>query len=208
MKVLLINGSSRENGCTYTALDVIAKQLQEQKIETEFFHIGNVPVRDCTGCGACRKTNSLCVYNDDKVNEFIEKAKDFDGFIFGSPVYYAHPSGRLMSFMDRVFYAGGANFKYKPAAAIVSGRRAGTTAALDVITKHFVINSMPLVSSNYWHMVHGNTPDEVMQDAEGLQIMRVLGKNMAWLLKCIEAGKQNGIDIPPQEEKIKTNFVR
>ncbi len=208
MKVLLINGSSRDNGCTYTALDVIAKQLQQQEIETEFFHIGNVPVRDCSGCGACRKTNSLCVYNDDKVNEFIEKAKDFDGFIFGSPVYYAHPSGRLMSFMDRVFYAGGANFKYKPAAAIVSGRRAGTTAALDVITKHFVINSMPLVSSNYWHMVHGNTPEEVMQDAEGLQIMRVLGKNMAWLLKCIEAGKQNGIDIPLQEEKIKTNFVR
>lgn len=208
MKVLLVNGSSRENGCTFTALDIVAKQLQENGIDTEFFHIGNVEVRDCAGCGACRKTNSLCVYNDDGVNDFINKAKDFDGFVFGSPVYYAHPSGRLISFMDRVFYAGGASFKYKPAAAIVSARRAGTTAALDVITKHFVINSMPLVSSNYWHMVHGNNPEEVLQDSEGLQIMRVLGNNMAWILKCIEAGKQNGIAIPVQEEKIKTNFVR
>ena len=145
---------------------------------------------------------------DDIVNEIIEKAKDSDGFIFGSPVYYAHPSGRLLSLMDRLFYAGGGAFAYKPAAAIVSARRAGTTASIDAITKHFTINKMPVISSNYWNMVHGNCPEEVMQDKEGLQIMRVLGQNMAWILKCIEAGKKAGIEKPETEDKIWTNFIR
>ena len=142
------------------------------------------------------------------INEIVEKAKNADGFIFGSPVYYAHPSGRLLSAMDRMFYSGGSAFKFKPASAIVSARRAGTTASIDAILKHFTINCMPIVSSNYWNMVHGNTPEEVLQDKEGLQIMRTLGKNMAWILKCIEAGKKSGINYPELEDKIRTNFIR
>ncbi len=209
MKVLLFNGSSNTHGCTYTALEEIASALQNNGIETEIIQIGKDAIRDCIGCGACRKIGGKCVFKDDIVNEVIEKAKTADGFIFGSPVYYAHPSGRLLSFMDRIYYAGGANFAFKPAAAIVSARRAGTTASLDAITKHFTINQMPVVSSNYWPMVHGaqNSPDDVKQDLEGLQIMRVLGNNMAWLLKCIEAGRQAGIDKPQAEERVWTNFI-
>lgn len=208
MKVLLINGSSNKNGCTFTALSEITKILNAENIETEIIQIGNTAVRDCIGCGYCRKNIGKCVFNDDMVNEIIEKAKGADGFIFGSPVYYAHPSGRLLSLLDRLFYAGGSAFAYKPGAAVVSARRAGTTASLDAITKHFTINKMPVISSNYWNMVHGNTPEEVMQDKEGLQIMRVLGQNMAWILKCIEAGKNAGISCPQTEEKIWTNFIR
>lgn len=209
MKVLLINGSCNKSGCTYTALSEVAKSLNAEGIETEFIQIGNKPVRDCIGCQVCRKNKDLkCVFSDDIVNEIIEKAKEADGFIFGSPVYYAHPAGRLLSLMDRLFYAGGGAFAFKPAAAIVSARRAGTTASIDAITKHFTINKMPVVPSNYWNMVHGNTPEEVMQDKEGLQIMRVLGQNMAWLMKCIEAGKNSGIELPKTEEKIRTNFIR
>lgn len=209
MKVLLVNGSCNKNGCTFTALSEIKKVLNGENIETEIIQIGNAPIRDCIGCKVCRKTNSLkCVFEDDIVNEIIEKAKSADGFIFGSPVYYAHPSGRLMSLMDRVFYAGGGAFAFKPAAAIVSARRAGTTASLDVINKHFSLNKMPIVPSNYWNMVHGNTPEEVKQDLEGLQIMRNLGQNMAWLLKCIKAGKEAGINYPEIEAKVRTNFIR
>ncbi|MBS4759743.1 MAG: flavodoxin family protein [Clostridium sp.] len=208
MKVLLLNGSSNRQGCTYTALCEIAKTLENEGIETEIFQIGNRPIRDCIGCGSCKKNEGKCVFEEDDVDLFIEKAKEFDGFIFGSPVYYAHPSGRLLSFLDRAFYAGKKNFAYKPAAAIVSARRAGTTASLDAITKHMTINNMPVVPSNYWNMVHGNTPDEVRQDKEGLQTMRNLGLNMAWLLKCLEAGKSSGINKPDAEEKIWTNFIR
>lgn len=209
MKVLLINGSAKEFGCTYTALNEAAKSLNANGIETEIIYLGKDAIRDCSGCLACRKTGSgKCVFGDDIINEVIEKAKSVDGFIFGSPVYYAHTSGRLLAAMDRMFYAAGENFAFKPAAAIVSARRAGTTASLDAITKHFTINKMPVVSSNYWNMIHGNTPDEAKQDLEGLQIMRVLGENMAWLLKCIEAGKQSGINHPNTEDKVKTNFIR
>lgn len=210
MKVLLFNGSSNEHGCTYTALKEIADVLENNGIDSEIIQIGKGPIRDCIGCGACRKVGGQCVFKDDIVNEAIEKAKDADGFIFGSPVYYAHPSGRLLSFMDRLFYAGGANFKFKPAAAIASARRAGTTASLDAIIKHFTINQMPVVSSNYWPMVHGgqNCPDDVKKDLEGLQVMRTLGNNMAWLLKCIDAGKKSGINYPTEEERVWTNFIR
>lgn len=210
MKVLLFNGSCNEHGCTYTALKEIAEALENNGIDSEIIQIGKGPIRDCIGCGACRKLGGQCVFKDDIVNESIEKAKDADGFIFGSPVYYAHPSGRLLSFMDRLFYAGGANFKFKPAAAIASARRAGTTASLDAIIKHFTINQMPVVSSNYWPMVHGgqNCPDDVKKDLEGLQVMRTLGNNMAWLLKCIDAGKKSGINYPTEEERIWTNFIR
>ena len=207
MKVLLINGSSRKNGCTFTALTEVEKTLNAENIETELIHTGAVAMRDCAGCGYCKKGGGKCVFNDDIINEIIEKAKNSDGFIFGSPVYYAHPSGRLLSLTDRLFYAGSGAFAFKPAAAVVSARRAGTTASLDAIMKHFTINQMPVISSNYWNMVHGNTPDEVMQDKEGLQIMRTLGHNMAWILKCIELGKNSGISHPQTEEKIWTNFI-
>lgn len=208
MKVLLLNGSSNRQGCTYTALTEIAKTLENEGIETEIFQIGNKPIRDCIGCGSCRQNDGQCVFKEDDVDLFIEKAKEADGFIFGSPVYYAHPSGRVLCFLDRAFFAGKKNFEYKPAAAIVSARRAGTTASIDAITKHITINNMPVVSSNYWNMVHGNTPDEVRQDKEGMQVMRNLAKNMAWILKCIEAGKNTGIEKPKPEEKIWTNFIR
>ena len=210
MKVLLFNGSSNEHGCTYTALNEVASTLQENGIETEIIQVGKNPIRDCIGCGGCRKLGGKCVFKDDIVNEVIEKAKDADGFVFGSPVYYAHPSGRLLSFMDRVFYAGNSNFAFKPAAAVVSARRAGTTASLDVITKHFTICNMPVVSSCYWPMVHGaqNSAEQAKQDLEGMQIMRTLGNNMAWILKCIEAGKNAGINRPTLEDRIYTNFIR
>lgn len=208
MKVLLVNGSSNLKGCTYTALSEVAGVLEQNGIETEFVQIGNGPIRDCIGCGACRNNGGVCAFNEDNVNAFIQKAKEADGFVFGSPVYYAHPSGRLLSFMDRAFFAGKKNFAYKPAAAVVSARRAGTTGSVDVITKHFTISNMPVVPSNYWNMVHGSKPEDVRQDLEGMQIMRNLGLNMAWMLKCIEAGKKSGIELPVAEEKIWTNFIR
>ena len=201
MKVLLVNGSSNLKGCTYTALSEVAGVLEQNGIETEFVQLGNGPIRDCIGCGACRNNGGVCAFNEDNVNAFIQKAKEADGFVFGSPVYYAHPSGRLLSFMDRAFFEGKKNFAYKPAAAVVSARRAGTTGSVDVITKHFTISNMPVVPSNYWNMVHGSKPEDVRQDLEGMQIM-------AWMLKCIEAGKKSGIELPVAEEKIWTNFIR
>ena len=206
MKVLLVNGSSHKQGCTYTALSEAAKTLNEEGIETEIFQLGNPEIRDCCGCQAC-KTTGKCVF-DDIVNEFIEKAKTADGFIFGTPVYYAHPSGRLLSFLDRAFYAGGYAFAYKPGAAVASARRSGTTASFDVLNKYFTIANMPVVSSNYWNNIHGNASEQAMQDLEGLQVMRNLGRNMAWILKCIELGKQNGISPNSPEERIYTNFIR
>ncbi len=208
MKVILVNGSPHKSGCTYTALCEVEKSLQEQGMETEIFHVGLTAIQDCIGCGSCNDHRGKCVYDKDSVNIFIEKAKEADGFIFGSPVYYAHPSGRILSFMDRAFYAGKEFMENKPAAIVVSGRRAGTTASIDAMTKHLTINNMPVVSANYWNMVHGNQPDEVKQDLEGMQVMRILGQNMAWLIKCIEAGKQAGIEVPQRETKIYTNFIR
>ncbi|WP_346886938.1 flavodoxin family protein [Clostridium sp. UBA1056] len=208
MKVLLINGSPNEKGCTYTALHEIAKELEKENIEAEIFHVGKDPIRGCMGCGHCYRSGSCkCIFNDDTVNIALEKAKDMDGFIFGSPVHYASASGMLTSFLDRFFYAGN-GFEYKPGAAIVSCRRGGATAAFDQLNKYFTITNMPIVSSQYWNMVHGNTPEEVVQDLEGMQIMRTLGKNMAWLLKSIEAGKKSGISLPAKEERARTNFIR
>lgn len=207
MKVLLVNGSAREKGCTHTALTEVAKALNDTEISTEIFFLGTDAVRDCIGCQSCRKTGK-CVFDDDMVNGFVEKAKTADGFVFGSPVYYAHPSGRLLCFMNRVFYSAGGIFAHKPAAAVVSARRAGTTAAIDVINKYFQIAGMPVVSSNYWNMVHGNTPDDVRRDAEGLQIMHLLGQNMAWMLKSFDKARKNGVLPPETPEKIKTNFIR
>ena len=204
MKVLLINGSQHEKGCTYTALAEVAKALNANGVETEIYQIPQ-EIRGCKGCWACKKIKKCVV--DDGVNEFVEKAAQFDGFVFGSPVYYASASGGLISFMDRVFYSGGRNLAYKPAAAVVSCRRAGASTTFDVINKYFTINNMPVVGSNYWNEIHGNTAEEALQDEEGLQIMRMLGNNMAWLLKCIEAGKAQGIE-PQKEKKIWTKFIR
>lgn len=205
MKVLLVNGSSRSNGCTNEALKEAARALQEEGIETEMIFIGNEALPDCIACGKCRQTGS-CVFHD-AVNEFVEKAKTADGFIFGSPVYYAHPSGRLLSFLDRAFYSGGKYFSFKPAAAVLSARRAGTTASFDVINKYFTICSMPVVSSTYWNHVYGTQPGEVKEDKEGLMTMYNIGKNMAWMLKCIELGRANGLEHPGNE-KVMTNFTR
>ena len=206
MKVLLVNGSPHAQGCTYTALREVAAALENQGIETELFQVGTKPISGCLGCGACIKTGKCVI--DDVVNEFVEKAKDADGFVFGSPVHYAGASGAITSFMDRAFYGKGAVYANKPAAAVMSCRRGGATATLDQLNKYFTISNMPIVSSQYWNMVHGNTPDEVRQDAEGMQTMRTLGINMAWLLKCIEAGKAAGIAMPEREAKVATNFIR
>lgn len=206
MKVLMLNGSANKAGCTYTALSEVAKALEQEGIETEIFQIGARPLRDCIGCGKC--TENGCVFDDDGVNEFIAKAKEADGFVFGTPVYYAHPSGRVLSFLDRVFYSQGAAFKFKPGAAVASARRGGTTASLDAMNKYFGISQMPTVGSTYWNMVHGNQPEEVLRDEEGLQTMRNIGKSMAWMLKCFAAGRENGIALPDTQKKVATNFIR
>ena len=208
MKVLLLNGSSRPSGCTYTALREVAVSLEVAGIETEILFLGNEPVRDCTACGTCAKVPGKCVFDDDIVNRIIEKARGADGFIFGTPVYYAHPSGRILSVLDRVFYAGKSAFIHKPAAAIASARRAGTTATLDVLQKYFTISQMPVVTSTYWTMVHGKQPEDVLKDEEGLQTMRNLASNMVWMLRCIEAGKAMGIQPPQAESGARTNFIR
>ncbi len=204
MKVILLNGSPHKEGCTDTALREVEGSLMENGIETERIWIGG-SAWGCTACGACKKTGRCVV--DDAVNEVLEKMETADGLVVGSPVYYASPNGSLVSFLDRLFYAGSC-FAYKPAAAIASARRAGTTATIDMLNKYFTISNMMVVSSQYWNMVHGNSPKEVKQDLEGLQTMRTLGANMAWLLQCIEAGKAVGVALPKPEEKIKTNFIR
>lgn len=209
MKVLLVNGSPHEKGCTCTALTEVAETLNKEGIGTEIFWIGNKPISGCTACQKCRKTGR-CVFHD-RVNEFLEIAADFDGFVFGSPVHYASAGGAMTCFMDRAFYAsfGSGNVFYlKPAAAVVSARRSGTTAALDQLNKYLTWGEMPVISSRYWNMVHGNTPEEVRKDPEGLQIMRTLGRNMAWFLKCKEAGSKAGVPFPEREKGISTNFIR
>lgn len=211
MKVLLVNGSPHRNGCTAAALAEVASALRDEGVASDFFWIGTEPLGGCVACFQCRRKGK-CVL-DDKVNEFVELAAGFDGFVFGSPVYYAGMNGSMTSFMDRVFFSASAlephPFRFKPGAAVVSARRAGTTSALDQMNKYFLHQQMPLVPSCYWNMVHGNTPEEVRLDAEGLQIMRALGRNMAWLLKLIEAGRMAGIPLPRREEiRLTTNFIR
>lgn len=206
MKVLMINGSPNKHGCTFTALSEVSKVLSENKIEVEILHIGNNPIRGCSACGLC-KTKGKCVFDDDIVNTIIEKAKEADGFVFGSPVHYAAPAGALCAVLDRSFYAGGKNFQGKPGAAVVSCRRAGSTAAIDRLNKYFTISHMPVISAGYWNMVHGKNPEQVKKDLEGIQIMRTLGANMAWILKCINIAKENGIERPIPEKKIMTSFI-
>ncbi|MBC8569403.1 flavodoxin family protein [Zongyangia hominis] len=207
MRVLLINGSPHPHGCTYTALCEVAKALEENGVDAQIISIGTKPIRGCIDCKKCKETG-WCVFDDDPVNTVIGELRQADGVVIGSPVYYASANGSLISLLDRVFYAAGRDFCYKPGAAVISARRAGTTATFDELNKYFAISQMPIVSSQYWNMVHGNTPDEVRQDLEGMQIMRTLGKNMAWLLHSIEAGRQSGVTPPPPEGKIATNFIR
>lgn len=207
MKVLLLNGSTRKNGCTCLALSEIAKVLNAEGVKTEIIQMGGGPVRDCVGCNGC-VGKGQCVFADDMVNEIISKAKEADGFVFGSPVYYAHPSGQILSLLDRLFYAGGNAFAHKPGAAVVTARRAGTTASLDVLNKYMTDAQMPVVSSTYWNMVFGPVPELVEQDKEGLQNMRNLGRNMMWLLNCIQAGAQKGVIPPAVETNHWTNFNR
>ena len=206
MKVILVNGSPHERGCTDRALREVAAALESEGVQTEMLWIGRQPVSGCTGCGACRKLKK-CVIDGDGVNDFIRKAESADGFVFGSPVHYASAGGAMTSFLDRAFYSGGAAMRYKPGAAVASCRRAGASATFDMLNKYFTINCMPVASSNYWNEVHGQTAEDVEKDEEGLQTMRVLGYNLAWLLKCVALGKEQGV-TPKGEEKIKTNFIR
>ncbi|MDR2057289.1 MAG: flavodoxin family protein [Dysgonamonadaceae bacterium] len=207
MNVLLINGSPHKSGCTFTALSEIAGELEKQGIGTRIFHTGTKAVRGCIACGKCKETGH-CACSDDPVNECIDMMKEADGIVVGSPVYYASPNGALLALLDRVFFAGGNAFACKPAAAIVSCRRGGAATAFDVLNKYFTISNMPVVSSQYWNEVHGQTPDEVRQDLEGLQVMRTLARNMAWLLKCIEVAKGT-VPYPEKEtERYRTNFIR
>lgn len=206
MKVLLVNGGPHEKGCTYTALEEVSKTLQKNGIETEIIWLGVNPIAGCIGCNACLKTGKC--FRNDIVNDFIEKSKEADGFVFGTPVHFASSAGSLTSFMDRVFYGRGELFKNKPACCVVSCRRGGATATFDQINKYFSICNMPIVTSQYWNQVHGTNPDEVRKDEEGMQTMRALGNNMAWLLKCIDVAKKNGVEYPESEKPVKTNFVR
>ena len=211
MKVLLFNGSPHKNGCTYTALEEIAKTLKEEGIDNEIYQIGIKPIGACRGCYACGKIGKCVI--DDEVNPFLEYAKDFDGFIFGSPVHYASACGGITAFLDRAFFTAfqsgrGNIFLHKPGAAIASARRSGTTATLDQLNKYFAITQMPIISGRYWNMVHGATAEQVLEDKEGLQNMRILARNMAWHLKCKEAGEKAGIPMPKTEEITFTNFIR
>lgn len=204
MKVILVNGSPNKNGCTNRALAEIKMQLSKEGVESQIFWLGT-KVQGCIACMKCIQTGK-CVF-DDKVAEFLELAKNADGFVFGSPVYYGGPSGSITSFMDRAFFSGNGFMADKPASTVVSCRRGGASEAFARLNMYYTINNMPVVSSQYWNQVHGFTPEDVEQDAEGLQTMRSLAVNMAWLLKCIEVGKENGVSMPVRENQVQTNFI-
>jgi len=206
MKVLMVNGSTRENGNTAAALHEMEAVFHALGVETEIFQMDNEPLRDCIGCHGCRG-KGRCVFDDDALNRFLERAETADGFIFASPVYFAHPSGRILSLLDRAFYAGRKYFTHKPGAALTVARRAGTTASCDVLNKYFTIAEMPLVSSSYWNVVFGQKPGESAEDTEGMQTVRNLARNMAWLLRCIELGKENGIAPDANEHDSFMNFI-
>lgn len=205
MKVLLINGSPKAKGCTYTALSEVEKTLRENGIETEMLHVGHLAIHGCIGCHKCKEIGR-CVF-DDIVNEAAKKFEEADGIVLGSPVYYAGVNGALTTFLDRLYYSTSFDKRMKVGAAVCSARRAGTTATLDALNKFFLIAEMPIAGSQYWNMVHGNTPEEVLQDAEGLQTMRVLGRNMAFLIRAILSEKARS-GLPEKEPRVSTNFIR
>ena len=204
-KILLVNGSPHKNGCTYTALNEIAETLAAEGIESEILWLGKAPMPNCIACDKCE--DGRCV-QDDIVNRVAERLDEFDGIVFGSPVYYAGPSSQICAFMDRLFYSNGSRMRGKLGAAVVSCRRGGSTAAFNRLNMYFMMNNMVVPTSQYWNQIHGNTPEEALQDTEGLQTMRILAKNMAWLIKCIELGKANGINVPEREPRMATNFIR
>lgn len=209
LKVLLVNGSPHKEGCVFTALTEIATTLKDEGVDSTLFWVRNQPVAGCIGCGAC--VGKRRCFRNDRVNEFVEMMDDYDGFVFGTPVHYAAASGAMTSFLDRVFFIdefNGDHFAGKPAAAIATCRRSGGTAALDQMNKYMTDCNMPVVPSQYWNVVHGNTPDEIRRDTEGLQTMHVLARNMAWLLKCIALGREHGIGFPAHEQHTMTNFIR
>ena len=210
MKVLLLNGSPHREGSTFTALSEVASELEKNGIETEIFWAGLDPVRDCIGCGACKtKHPGRCAYEDGNVNTLIEKLAAADGFIVGAPIYYSSVSAAVQCLLNRMFYSSAIRFKGKPAAGVVVLRRGGAAAGFDRLNKYFTISSMPVVSSQYWNAVHGNNPEEIKQDLEGLQVMRTLARNMSWMLKSFAAGAAAGIEPPETEEKReRTNFIR
>lgn len=206
MKVILVNGSPHKEGCTNRALKEIANTLFQKGIDSEIVWLGTEPIAGCRGCAACAKLGKCVI--EDKVNELAPKIIDADGVVFGSPVHYAAASGTITAFMDRLFYSSSKKLAGKPACAVVSCRRGGASAAFDQLNKYFTIASMPVVSGQYWNMVHGQNAEQVEEDGEGLQVMRSLGNNMAWLLSCIELGKEKGILFPEKEAPIRTNFIR
>ena len=207
MKVLLINGSPHAKGSTYTALNEVAVTLEKEGIETEIVDIGNQAIRGCIACGKCREIGH-CVF-DDAVNEMAAKFKDADGLVVGSPVYYASANATLIAFLDRLFYSTARQFDktMKVGASVVSARRGGNTATFDELNKYFTISGMPVVSSQYWNQIHGNNAEQALQDEEGLQTMRTLGRNMAFLMKSIALGKET-FGLPETEVKVATNFIR
>ena len=205
MSVLMINGSPRPKGCTFTALSEVAKQLETHGIQSEIIHIGTKPIAGCLNCGKCVESG-YCVFKDDGVNAAIDKLKAAEGFVVGSPVYYAGPNGALCAFLDRMFFMKSEPYAYKPSACVVNCRRSGSTASFDRLNKYFTINRMPVVSSQYWNATHGFTPEDLQRDQEGLQTMRTLGDNMAWLIRCIAAGKAAGINPPTPEPWVYTHF--
>lgn len=205
-KVLLINGSPHQRGCTYTALSEVASTLEKKGIETEIYQIGTKPVPGCIACGRCSE-KGRCIF-DDGVNEIASRIDEYAALVVGSPVYYSGASGQICSFLDRLFYTAGDRMAGKLGAAVVSCRRGGATAAFERLNKYFEISSMHTVGSQYWNQVHGHTPEDVMKDEEGLQTMRTLGENMAWLIKCIEAGDREGIERPVYEKRLITNFIK
>ena len=209
LKVLLVNGSPHKDGCVHTALSEIAGTLKAEGVESNIFWVGNRPVAGCIGCGAC--VGKRRCFRDDKVNEYVKIMEEYGGFVFGTPVHYAAASGAMTSFLDRVFMIdeyNGDHLAGKPAAAVATCRRSGATAALDQMNKYMADCNMPIVPSQYWNVVHGNTPDEIRRDVEGLQTMRTLAKNMAWLLKCIATGREHGFEFPAHEQHTMTNFIR
>ena len=205
MKVLLINGSPHENGCTFTSLSEVAKTLNENGIETEIHWIGRGDIPGCRACGFC-KSKGFCTIDDD-VRKITDRIDEFDGFIFGAPVYYSGPAGQICSWMDRFFYSGGKKLAGKIGASVVNARRGGNTASFERLNQYYLISNMIVPGSMYWNQTHGNSPEDVAKDKEGLHTMRMLARNIAWILKCIEAGKKAGIDYPEIEPKIMTNFI-
>lgn len=207
MKALLICGSPNANGCTYTALSEVEKALHKNGVETEIFQIGKKPISGCIACRSCYKTGKCAI--DDGVNAIAARLDEFDAIVIGSPVYYASANGALCALLDRLFYSAGGKMAGKVGAAVVSCRRGGASAAFDQLNKYFGISNMIVATSQYWNQIHGNTAEEALQDAEGLQTMRTLGENIAWLLRLIECGRNNGIKPPQYEEKkARTNFIR